>query len=192
MRTHRYTQWDGTQQILFPTADDLLKHLSDNLLEEEGVRRALRDLMRRGYRSEDGSRSVKGMRDFLREADQKRKELLNKYSPDSFKLTPEEQKALSDKLSSLAEKLEAYHEQMRNFMERMSGKYADRMDEMSQKMQEAYQRFQELQNRLQNQIRERGMQGQPNMSGQNSQSLMDMLDRMNQPCKTKIFKNLPP
>ncbi|HJX10826.1 MAG TPA: VWA domain-containing protein [Candidatus Binatia bacterium] len=192
MRTHRYTQWDGTQQILFPTADDLLKHLSDNLLEEEGVRRSLRDLMRRGYRSEDGSRSVKGMRDFLREADQKRKELLNKYSPDSFKLTPEEQKALSDKLSSLAEKLEAYHEQMRNFMERMSGKYADRMDEMSQKMQEAYQRFQELQNRLQNQIRERGMQGQPNMSGQNPQSLMDMLDRMNQLLQDENFlKNLP-
>jgi uncharacterized protein with von Willebrand factor type A (vWA) domain len=192
MRIHRYTQWDGTQQVLFPTADDLLKHLSDNLLEEEGVRRALRDLMRRGYRSEDGSRSVKGMRDFLREADQKRKELLNKYSPDSFKLTPEEQKALSDKLSNLAEKLEAYHEQMRNFMERMSGKYADRMDEMSEKMQEAYQRFQELQNRLQNQIRERGMQGQPNMSGQNPQSLMDMLDRMNQLLQDENFlKNLP-
>ena len=192
MRIHRYTQWDGSQQVLFPTADDLLKHLSDNLLEEEGVRRALRDLMRRGYRSEDGSRSVKGMRDFLREADQKRKELLNKYSPDSFKLTPEEQKALSDKLSNLAEKLEAYHEQMRNFMERMSGKYADRMDEMSQKMQEAYQRFQELQNRLQNQIRDRGMQGQPNMSGQNPQSLMDMLDRMNQLLQDENFlKNLP-
>jgi len=192
MRIHRYTQWDGRQQVLFPTADDLLKHLSDNLLEEEGVRRALRDLMRRGYRSEDGSRSVKGMRDFLREADQKRKELLNKYSPDSFKLTPEEQKALSDKLSNLAEKLEAYHEQMRNFMERMSGKYADRMDEMSQKMQEAYQRFRELQNRLQNQIRERGMQGQPNMSGQNPQSLMDMLDRMNQLLQDENFlKNLP-
>ena len=192
MRTHRYTQWDGTQQILFPTADDLLKHLSDNLLEEEGVRRALRDLMRRGLRSEDGSRSVKGMRDFLREADQKRKELLNKYSPDSFKLTPEEQKALSDKLSNLAEKLEAYHEQMRNFMERMSGKYADRIDEMNQKMQEAYQRFQELQNRLQNQIRERGMQGQPNMSSQNPQSLMDMLDRMNKLLQDENFlKNLP-
>ena len=65
MRIHRYTQWDGTQQVLFPTTDDLLKHLSDHLLEEEGVRRALRDLMRRGFTSEDGQRSVKGMRDFL-------------------------------------------------------------------------------------------------------------------------------
>ncbi len=51
MRVHRYTQWDGTQQIRFPTSEDLLKHLSDNFLEEEGVRRALRDLMRRGVSS---------------------------------------------------------------------------------------------------------------------------------------------
>ena len=87
MRVHRYTEWDGKQEVLFPTTDDVIKHLSDHLLEEEGVRRALRDLMRRGFHSEDGQRSVKGIRDFLREADEKRKELLSKYSPESFKLT---------------------------------------------------------------------------------------------------------
>src|SRR5882724_10754936 len=187
MRIHRYTQWDGTQEVLFPTTDDLLKHLSDNLLEEEGVRRALRDLMRRGLTSEDGLRSVKGMRDFLREADEKRREMLKKYSPDSFKLTPEEEKALSDKLSSLAEKLEAYHEQMRNFMERLSGKYAGNMDEMQRRMQEAYQRYQELRNRLQNQISDRSMQQRQNLAGQNHQSLMDMLDRMNQLLQDENF-----
>ncbi|HYA27451.1 MAG TPA: VWA domain-containing protein [Acidobacteriota bacterium] len=192
MRIHRYTEWDGSQQVLFPTTNDLLNQLSDHLLEEEGVRRALRDLMRRGFTSEDGQRSVKGMRDFLRQADEKRRELLNKYSPDSFKLTPEEQQALSEKLSKLAEKMEAYNEQMRNFMERMSGKFSDRMDEMNQKMQEAYQRYQELQQRLQNQINERGMQGKPNMSGQNPQSLMDMLDRMSQLLNDENFlNNLP-
>ncbi|MGE5817267.1 MAG: VWA domain-containing protein [Deltaproteobacteria bacterium] len=192
MRIHRYTQWDGKQQVLFPTTDDLLRHLSDNLLEEEGVRRALRDLMRRGLTSEDGLRSVKGMREFLREAEQKRRELLNQYSPDSFKLTPEETQALGDKLSSLAEKLEAYHDKMRNFMERMSGKYADSMDEMSRRMQEAYQRYQELQNRLQKQISERSMQQPQNLSGQNYQGLMDMLDRMNKLLEDENFlKNLP-
>jgi uncharacterized protein with von Willebrand factor type A (vWA) domain len=192
MRIHRYTQWDGKQQVLFPTTDDLLRHLSDSLLEEEGVRRALRDLMRRGLTSEDGLRSVKGMREFLREAEQKRRELLNKYSPDSFKLTPEETQALSDKLSDLAEKLEAYHDKMRHFMERLSGKYADSMDEMSRRMQEAYQRYQELRNRLQNQISERSMQQPQNLSGQNYQGLMDMLDRMNKLLEDENFlKNLP-
>jgi flagellar capping protein FliD len=192
MRIHRYTQWDGTQEVIFPTSTDLLKHLSDNLLEEEGVRRALRNLMRRGFTSEDGERSVKGMRDFLRQAEEKRRELLNKYSPDSFKLTPEEQQALSDKLNSLSEKLEAYNEQMRNFMERLSGKYANQMDEMGRRMQEAHQRYQELMQRLQQQIAERGMQRKQNLTGQSPQDLMNMLDRMNQLLQDENFlKNLP-
>jgi uncharacterized protein with von Willebrand factor type A (vWA) domain len=192
MRIHRYTQWDGTQEVLFPTSADLLKHLSDNLLEEEGVRRSLRNLMRRGFTSEDGERSVKGMRDFLRQAEERRRELLNKYSPESFKLTSDEQQALSDKLNSLAEKLEAYNEQMRNFMERLSGKYAGQMDEMGRRMQQAQQRYQELMQRLQNQIAERGMQRQQNLSGQSPQDLMNMLDRMNQLLQDENFlKNLP-
>ena len=192
MRIHRYTEWDGTQEVLFPTTDDLLKHLSDHLLEEEGVRRALRDLMRRGFTSEDGHRSVKGMRDFLREADEKRRECSINILPIPFKLTPEEQKALSDKLNGLAEKLEAYHEQMRNFMERMSGKFADRMDELNEKMREAYQRYQELRNRLQNQICRARHARQQNMSGQDPQSLMDMLDRMQKLLEDENFlKNLP-
>jgi uncharacterized protein with von Willebrand factor type A (vWA) domain len=192
MRIHRYTQWDGTQEVLFPTSADLLKHLSDNLLEEEGVRRSLRNLMRRGFTSEDGERSVKGLRDFLRQAEDKRRELLNKYSPDSFKLTPEEQQALREKLNSLSEKLEAYNEQMRNFMERLSGRYADQMQEMGQRMQEAHRRYQELMQRLQQQIAERGMQRKQNLTGQNPQDLANMLDRMNQLLQDENFlKNLP-
>ncbi len=192
MRIHRYTEWDGTQQILFPTPEDILKHLSDSLLEEEGVRKALRDLMRRGLVSEDGLRSVKGMRDFLREAEEKKRDLLEKYSPDSFKLTPEEAQALSEKLSSLAEKLDAYHEKMRNFMERLSGRYANDMEEMARRMQQAQQRYQELRNRLGEQISQRRMQRPQDLTGQGYQGLMEMLDRMNRLLEDENFlKNLP-
>lgn len=192
MRVHRYTQWDGTQQIRFPTSEDLLKHLSDNFLEEEGVRRALRDLMRRGISSDDGSRSVKGLRDFLREAEDRKKEMLDKYSPDSFKLTPEEAKALSDKLNSLAEKLEAYHEKMRNFMERLSGRYAQNMDELARKMQESFQRYQELRERLKDQIAQRKMKRPQDLSGQSQQNMMEMLDRLSKMLEDENFlKNLP-
>ncbi|MGH7829149.1 MAG: hypothetical protein ACREP8_03130, partial [Candidatus Binatia bacterium] len=148
MRVHRYTQWDGTQEVVFPTTEDLLKHLSDSFLEEEGIRKALRDLMRRGFVSDDGLRSVKGMRDLLKEAEEKKRELLEKYSPDSFKLSSEEARALSEKLNSIAEKLEAYHEKMRNFMERLYGRYNNDMDDMARKMQEAYDRYQRLRDRL--------------------------------------------
>jgi len=192
MRVHRYTQWDGTQQILFPTPEDILKHLSDSLLEEEGVRKALRELMRRGLVSEDGLRSVKGMKDFLREAEEKKRDLLEKYSPDSFKLTPEEAQALSEKLNSLAEKLEAYHEKMRNFMERLSGRYANDMEEMARRMQQAQQRYQELKERLRDQISKRKMPHSQDLGGQGHQGLMEMLDRMNRLLEDENFlKNLP-
>jgi uncharacterized protein with von Willebrand factor type A (vWA) domain len=192
MRIHRYTHWDGTQQIRFPTSEDLLKQLSDNFLEEEGVRRALRDLMRRGVSSEDGIRSVKGLRDFLRQAEEKKKELLEKYSPDSFKLTPEETKALNDKLNSLAEKLEAYHEKMKNFMERLSGRYAQDMDELAKKMREGFDRYQELRDRLKDQLAERKIKRPQDLAGQGHQSLMEMLERMNRLLEDENFlKNLP-
>ena len=192
MRVHRYTQWDGTQEVLFPTSEDLLKHLSDSFLEEEGVRKALRDLMRRGLVSEDGLRSVKGMRDFLREAEEKKKEILEKYSPNSFKLSPEEAKALSEKLNSLSEKLEAYHEKMSNFMERLSGRYANDMDEMARRMREAHERYQQLRDRLKDQISRRRTQRPQDLTGQGYQGLMEMLDRMNRLLEDENFlKNLP-
>ncbi len=192
MRIHRYTEWDGTQEVLFPTSDDLLRRLSDNFLDEDGVRKALRDLMRRGFVSEDGLRSVKGIRDFLRNAEEKKRELLEKYSPDSFKLPPEEAQALSEKLNSLAEKLEAYHEKMRNFMERLSGRYVNDMEEMARRMQQAQQRYQELKERLRDQISRRSTQNPQHLKGQGHQGLSEMLDRLNHLLEDENFlKNLP-
>ncbi len=157
------------------------------------MRKGLRDLMRRGLISDDELRSVKGLRDFLRDAEEKKKELLQKYSPDSFKLTPEQTQELSEKLSKLSEKLEAYHEQMKNFMERMSGRYAQNMDEMARKMREAQERYQELKNRLGDQISKRGMPGQPGSSGlQGMPDLDQMLDRLNKLLEDDNFlNNLP-
>ncbi len=192
MRVHRYTSWDDTQQVLFPTAEDLLKQLSDSFLEEGGVRRALRELMRRGFVSEDELRSVKGFRDFMREAGEKKREILQKFSPDSFKLSPEETQALSEKLNSLAEKVEAYHEKMKNFLERLSGLYAQDMQEMARRMQEAHDRYRELTDRLRDQISRRGMKGPQDLSGQGTQGLMEMLDRLNRLLEDDNFlKNLP-
>ena len=65
MRIHRYTQWDGTQEILFPTTDDIINQLSDHLLEEEGVRRALRgrprDIGRHDQRGDAAGRGARSL-----------------------------------------------------------------------------------------------------------------------------------
>ncbi|MDE0354418.1 MAG: VWA domain-containing protein [Deltaproteobacteria bacterium] len=192
MRIHRYTSWDGSQEVRFPTANDLLKQLSDTFLEEEGVRRALRSLMRRGFESEDGMRSVQGLRDLLQQAEEKKQDLLNKYSPDSFKLSPEESEALSQKLNELAEKLEAYHEKMRNFMERLSGRYAQNMDELAERMRQAQERYQQLKERLGEQIDQRSMQQPQNLTGPGTPDLSQMLDRLSRLLDDDDFlQNLP-
>ena len=130
--------------------------------------------MRRGFQSEDGQRSVKGLRDFLKEADEKRRELLEKYSPDSFQLSPEESQKLSQKLNDLAEKLEAYQEKMRNFMERLSGRYAQNMDDMAEKMRQAQERYQQLKERLGDQVGERSMRQPQDLTGPSSEGLSEM------------------
>ncbi len=192
MRIHRYTPWDGSQEIRFPTANDLLKQLSDTFLEEEGVRRALRSLMRRGFESDDGMRSVQGLRDLLQQAEEQKQDLLNKYSPDSFKLSPEESEALSRKLNELAEKMETYHDKMRNFMERLSGKYAQNMDELAEKMRQAQERYQRLKERLGEQIDQRSMQQPQNLTGPGAPDLSQMLERLNRLLDDDDFlQNLP-
>ena len=192
MRIHRYTPWDGSQEVRFPTANDLLKQLSDTFLEEEGVRRALRSLMRRGFESDDGMRSVQGLRDLLQQAEEQKQDLLNKYSPDSFKLSPEESEALSRKLNELAEKMEAYHDKMRNFMERLSGKYAQNMDELAEKMRQAQERYQRLKERLGEQIDQRSMQQPQNLTGPGAPDLSQMLERLNRLLDDDDFlQNLP-
>jgi len=137
-------------------------------------------------------RSVKGLQDLLREADQKRRELLEKYSPDSFKLSPEESEALGNKLNELAEKLEAYHEKMQSFMERLSGRYSQNMSELAEKMQQAHERYQQLRERLGQQVGERSMQHTGDMTGPSPEGLSEMLDRLNRMLEDENFlQNLP-
>jgi uncharacterized protein with von Willebrand factor type A (vWA) domain len=156
------------------------------------VRRALRSLMRRGFESEDGQRSVQGLRDLLQQAEEQKQDLLNKYSPDSFKLSPEESEALSRKLNELAEKLEAYQEKMRNFMERLSGKYAQNMDELAERMRQAQERYQQLKERLGEQIDQRSMQQPQNLTGPGAPDLSQMLERLNHLLDDDDFlQNLP-
>ncbi len=192
MRVHRYTSWDGSREIRFPTAHDLLRQLSDTFLEEEGVRRALRSLMRRGFESEDGRRSVQGLRDLLQQAEARKQELLDQYSPDSFRLSAEESEALGRKLNELAEKLEAYHEKMRHFMERLSGRYAQDMDELAERMRRAQERYQQLKERLGEQIDQRSMQRPQNLTGPGAPDLSQMLERLSRLLDDDDFlRNLP-
>ncbi|HJP71294.1 MAG TPA: VWA domain-containing protein [Candidatus Limnocylindria bacterium] len=61
MSTFRYSRWDGTQQLPAFDADDVLDALSDDILAEGDVRRALQRLMQRGLRGTRGG-DIPGLR----------------------------------------------------------------------------------------------------------------------------------
>ena len=79
---YRYSRWDGTQQIQPLDADELLDMLSDDLLEDGDLRRALERLMARGGQRPEGER-LQGLRDLLEQLRQRRQEQLSRYNIDS-------------------------------------------------------------------------------------------------------------
>ena len=63
-------------------ADELMDHLSNDVLADGDVFRALRDLMRRGMKDQSG-RQMPGLRDLLDKLKDRRKEQLQRYNMDS-------------------------------------------------------------------------------------------------------------
>ena len=52
----RYSRWDGTQQIAGLTADEVMAAISDDLMRDGDLMRALRQLFREGMTRPDGER----------------------------------------------------------------------------------------------------------------------------------------
>ena len=55
-RLFTYGAWDGTQHVLDLDAESLLEAMSDDLLEEGDLWRALQRLFRQGAQNQDGQK----------------------------------------------------------------------------------------------------------------------------------------
>ena len=75
--TIRYTRWDGSQQLPAFDADDVLDALSDDLLAEGDIRRAMQRLMQRGMRGTRGG-DVPGLRRIVDRLRERRQEELQR------------------------------------------------------------------------------------------------------------------
>src|SRR3972149_5167905 len=80
---YRYSRWDGTQQGFNPDADDLLNALSDDILEDGDIWRALRKLMQQGLRNQDGAHTD-GLRQLLERLKKQRQQKLDRYDLNSL------------------------------------------------------------------------------------------------------------
>lgn len=187
MLTHRYTEWDGKQQIPFPSAEDLCDHLSDAFLDEERLEAGLHRLRMRGMTTEDGERSVPGLRDLIADIEKKKKDLLNRYSPDSFKLTPQELRALRQKMEQVSRKIQENYAKLQDVLDHMRSRYRDNLDELQDKLNKLSRSHQTLRNRLKEQLERRNLERGKRTKGEEAARLAAMLDRINRMLESENF-----
>ena len=73
----RYSRWDGTQQISPLDADELMRAMSDDLMQDGDLNRALQRLFRWGFERPDGEH-VPGLRELLQRLKERRQEQLTR------------------------------------------------------------------------------------------------------------------
>src|SRR3989440_3913438 len=144
-----YSRWDGTQRIEGLDADDILKALSDDYLENGNLQQALKRLMQDGIRNDEG-RQTMGLRELMERMRNQRNEQLNRYN------------MASGVMDDLREKLEEIKRMEREGIQR-------RLDEKSTDQQQQQPGGQQSQAGQQDQQGQQGQQGQPNQPNQQSQ-----------------------
>ncbi|HEX5992930.1 MAG TPA: VWA domain-containing protein, partial [Thermomicrobiales bacterium] len=107
----RYSRWDGTQQIGPLSADDLMRAMSDDLMQDGDVNRALQRLFRWGFQRPDGE-EVPGLQGLMQRLRDRRQEQLERYD-------------LQSMLSDIADRIEQIVETERQGI-------AKRLDEAAQ------------------------------------------------------------
>lgn len=77
---YQYSMWDGSQEVPDFSADDLLENMADDLLRGGDPERALRNLLKRGFRLPDGRR-FDGLKRLLRQMQEHREKTFSRYDP---------------------------------------------------------------------------------------------------------------
>src|SRR5688572_21193277 len=78
----RYSRWDGSQELFGLDADELMESMSDDLLDDGDLWRALQRMMRYGAENQQGDR-MQGLRDLMEQLRNQRQENLNRYDMSS-------------------------------------------------------------------------------------------------------------
>src|SRR6266567_2899628 len=142
-----YSRWDGTQQVEGLDADEILKALSDDYMENGNLQQALKRLMQDGMRSDDGRRTM-GLRELMERMREQRNQQLNRYN------------MASGVMDDLREKLEEIKQLERaGIQRRLDGEQSDQQQAAQQPAKGA--QGQEDQQQSPGSQSQQGQQGQP-------------------------------
>jgi len=202
-----YRAWDGSQHVLDLDAEALLDAMSDDLLEEGDLRRALQRLLRQGTQDRDGQK-MPGLQDLLQRLRQQRQQQLQQSNLNDTlrdirekleEIQRTEREGIDRKVSEGRERVQQGEvpEQLQKTMERMAQEHQQQLDQLPadvpgqvQGLQDydfmdpnARQQFQELMEQLRQQVMQQQFQGlqqtMQNMTPGDMQALKEMLRDLN-------------
>ncbi|HVB20977.1 MAG TPA: VWA domain-containing protein [Ktedonobacteraceae bacterium] len=200
-----YSRWDGTQHIEGLDADDILKALSDDYMENGNLQQALKRLMQDGIRNEDGQRAM-GLRELMERLRNQRNQQLNRYN------------MASGVMDDLREKLEEIKQMERDGIQRRlddtdqenqqqspSGQSDQQQpgDQPSGQQSPDGQQGQQGQQQSGSQSGEQGQQGQMGQQGQSSEGgngdltpeqmrkMLEMIAKRKQDYLDKLPEDIP-
>ena len=155
-----YSRWDGTQNIEGLEADDVLKALSDDYLENGNLQQAMRRLMQNGISRDNGNRTM-GLRELMERMREQRNQQLNRYN------------MASGVMDDLREKLEEIKQLEREgIQDRLDGARNSQQQSSGEQGQQGQQQQpsdQQGQQSQQGQRGQQGQQGQQSSGGQRQQ-----------------------
>ncbi|MGI9146318.1 MAG: vWA domain-containing protein [Chloroflexota bacterium] len=208
-----YSNWDGSQHVLDLDAESLLDAMSDDLLEEGDLLRALQRLFRKGAQDQNGQQ-MPGLQDLLQQLRHRRQQQLQKSNlGDTLKDVREklqdiqktERQGIDTKLADGRQRAEQGEipEQLEKTMQRMAHEHQRQLDELPedvpgqvQRLQNydfmdpnARQMFQELMEQLRQQVMQQQFQGMQQslqkMNPEDLRTVKDMLRDLNQMLEEK-------
>ncbi len=139
-RTYRYSQWDGTQQLFELDAESLMDQLSEEVLRQGDVMRALREMFRQGFEDREG-RQLPGLRDLIEQLKNRRRQQLQQYNMDS--VVEDLQEKLDDILRTERSGIERRMEEARQQVEEASGDQKEQQESLYQMLERRAQRNRE-------------------------------------------------
>jgi len=180
-RNYLYSQWDGTQRIFELGAEELMDRLSDEIMNQGDVMRALREMLRQGFQDRDGQQ-IPGLRDIMEQLKNRRRQQMQQYNMDSVvddlkerldDILRTEREGIQNRLDQAREQVDATPEEERSeqeslykLLEQRARRNQEKLDQLPEGIggqiqelmgydfmdPEAQQKFQELLDMLKSQM----------------------------------------
>ena len=134
---YRYSQWDGTQNIFDMDAEELMDHLSKELLSHGDIWKALRELMRHGTQNRQGEQ-MPGLKDLMDQLKNRRRRKLQEYNMDS--VMEDIQKRLNEILTAERQGIQRRRDEARQEVEDAEGPERVQKEELIKLLEQRAQR----------------------------------------------------